>query len=86
MAKRKPDPCFQDNVPVKAQDLWRLLIHARSLMVKADTHWTHGYDWDQSFEALADVIDAYLDALGKPPDPRTRCPEAEQPRWQGLIS
>jgi hypothetical protein len=42
-----------------------------------DTHpvtWQHGHDYDASFEALADVIDAYRAALGQPPDPRIRCP------------
>lgn len=65
-----------DMVTVSAHDLHRLLLQFRAELERRGARpggWHHAGDWDESFERLADVIDARLLAKGGGRDTRTRC-------------
>lgn len=56
-------------VTVQTWDLYRLLLTFRSLAEASGREWSHMVDYDQSFERLADAVEADR----RKPDPRTRC-------------
>lgn len=71
---------MSDTVRVQVHDLHRLLLEFRRQLERGSKtahsyrgSWQHAVDYDNSFERLADLVDAHLVAAGCEPDPRTRC-------------
>ena len=73
-------------VDVRLHDLDRLLLMWRALVegepLEYSYPWKHMHDYDQSFERLADVVEAGRAALrGGKPDPRLRCKPGAPYEW-----
>lgn len=75
-----------DTVRVRRHDLWRLLLTFRGLVERdGGRSWSHMYDYDVSFERLADAVDASNHRFYRHdwsgPDYRMRCDRSAAYRW-----